>query len=111
MGLTENTKQLREDLDRVTKEYEDVQNQINELQRKKYRLKKEKEEAKSKLEKDMYYGLTQDKYFQAIRGVEFQEGDYRVVIGGYSGNGVFVSVTEGVQRCGLGVISIYIWML
>lgn len=94
MPLTTETEKLKEDLGRLSREYEDVQKQINELQRKKYRLKKEKEEAKTKMEQSMYYGLTQGEYFRKIRGTEFTEGNVLIVIGGYTGEGVFVRVTE-----------------
>lgn len=76
-------KKLKENLDAIKIEKE-------ELWKKERKLENQIRELEFDLQREKYYGMTQAQYFGAIEKTEFNEGDFKVIIGGLYGNGVYV---------------------
>lgn len=85
-----NTDSIQVCLDKAKEDLDKLRKKKAELAMQERRLESEINEFEIALQKEKYAGMTQAEYFRAIEGTEFQEGDFRVVIGGLYGNGVYV---------------------
>lgn len=85
-----NKESVQRCLDKAKEDLAKVRKKKAELDMQERRLESEIREFDLELQRDKYAGMTQSEYFKTISGVEFQEGDFQVVIGGLYGNGVYV---------------------
>ncbi|MBX9158562.1 hypothetical protein [Bacillus cereus] len=90
-----NKESVQRCLDKAKEDLDKLRKKKAELEMQERRLESEIREFDLDLQRKTFAGLTRAEYFKDIEGVEFQDGDFRVVIGGLYGNGVYVFGNDG----------------